>query len=773
METAGQITALPTVPLRGMVALPRTSLHFDIGRLKSVKAVENAVETGREIFLVLQKDAAVIDPKESDIHRVGTVCTIKQTIKLPGDNLRVLVEGNYAAAIEEYIQFEPYVEAKVIPVTAYRSDGQVITALRRNLDGLIDQLALTGGKVTSELKAEFSRTANVNDYVYAVASAIVKNEDKKQQILENADTEKQLEKLILFIADELEIAKLEKLISNKVRKQIDKGQREYYLREQMRVIQEELGDDADEALRLTDEVKAKKLPKESEEKVLKELSRMAKMPVNSPEAGVVRSYVEWVLDLPWTEKTQSEIDIKKAERVLDEDHYGLEKVKERILEFIAVKKLTDKNGSTILCFVGPPGVGKTSIVKSIARALDRKYVRMSLGGVRDEAEIRGHRRTYLGAMPGRILYHMRNAGVTNPVFLLDEIDKMSSDFRGDPTSSMLEVLDPEQNAAFRDHFLEIPYDLSKVMFIATANTLEDIPDPLRDRMEVIMLSGYTDEEKHEIAKRYLVKKRAEINGLDPEGTTISDAAVDFIISGYTREAGVRNLERQIDGVLRKKAKQIVESGSADLSPHVALSEIESLLGPEKYKGDEILKTDEVGTVTGLAWTAVGGTTLSIEVTLMKGKGDIQLTGHLGDVMKESARTALSYIRSMASQYHISDKMFTDYDIHIHVPEGAVPKDGPSAGITMATAILSALTGKRVNHDIAMTGEITLRGNVLPIGGLKEKSLAAFRAGIGNVIFPSRNEKDLDEIPKSVREKVNFIPVSDVQTVFQNSLIGGV
>lgn len=766
--------SLPVVPLRAMVALPTTSLHFDVARQKTILAIEQAVENCTNVFLTMQRDSAKMEPEEKDLYSVGTVCKIRQTLKLPGGNLRVLVEGLYAASIVNVEKTSPYITAKVELLSNFNNSGGVIDALYNHLQGLVDNIVgLGGSKLTAEIKSELLNADSINTYVYNVTAIAIKSEERRQEILEIFDTEKQIEKLVLYLTEEIELLKLDKKITAKVRKQIDKSQKEYYLREQIRVIQDELGDDADEVEELVADIRAAGLPEESEERVLRELYRMQKMPPNSPEAGVVRSYVEWILDLPWTEKTQSKIDLKHAAEILDEDHYGLKKVKERILEYIAVRKLTDRQGATILCFVGPPGVGKTSIVKSIARALDRKYVRMSLGGVRDEAEIRGHRKTYIGAMPGRIIYHMRNAGVINPVFLLDEIDKMSSDFRGDPASSMLEVLDPEQNFAFRDHYLEIPYDLSNVMFIATANDADEIPEPLLDRMEVIELSGYTDEEKAEIAKRYLVKKRAEINGLDVEKTEITDGAIKKIIEDYTREAGVRNLEREIDSVLRKKAKIIVETDGKDFAPKITEADVKQLLGNEIYSRDDIGKTDEVGTVTGLAWTSVGGTTLDIEVSLMRGRGEIQLTGQLGDVMKESARTALSYVRSIAHKYKINDKMFTDYDMHIHIPEGAVPKDGPSAGITMATAILSALTNKPVKHNIAMTGEITLRGNVLPIGGLKEKSLAAYRAGIDSIIIPDKNEKDLKDIPDSVRNKIKFIPVSSALTVFENSIVGGV
>ena len=572
-----------------------------------------------------------------------------------------------------------------------------------------------------------------------------------------------------MLAQELEITKLERKIGEDVKKSVEKSQKEYFLREQMKAIHKELGDSEEENGLLREKILKKCLPKEVEEKALAELNRMDKMSSSSPEYTVLRNYLDWVLDLPWSEKTTDDVDLVEVERVLNEDHYGMEKVKERVVEYLAVYLLTRSLKSPILCLVGPPGVGKTSIAKSIARAFKRKFVRMSLGGLKDEAEIRGHRRTYIGSMPGRIMAGMKNAGTINPVFLLDEIDKLSSDMRGDPASALLEVLDPAQNSTFRDRYLEVPYDLSKVLFITTANTLDTIPRPLLDRMEVIELSGYTQEEKREIAIRYLIPKKRSANGLKEGSLSFDGRAIDEIISGYTLEAGVRNLERRIDDVCRKVAVKF--GGGENEEVRITVDNVSGFLGARRYARDKSLDRDEIGAATGLAWTAVGGTTLTIEVSTMHGKGDILLTGKLGDVMKESARAAISYIRSNSGSYGIDCDVFEKTDIHVHVPEGATPKDGPSAGITMATAILSAFTGKPVKMNVAMTGEITLRGKVLPIGGLKEKALAAYRTGIKDIIIPAENGKDIEEIPGNVREQINFIPVTDVDAVFKNAIVG--
>ena len=602
------------------------------------------------------------------------------------------------------------------------------------------------------------------EFVNAASYNMNFKEGDKQQILEYSAIKEKLYAFFNFLVHEKEIIKTEKEISDKVKSSVEKSQREYYLRERLKAIHSELGDDENEKDELKERILAKKMPKEVEEKALKEFSRMDKMNPSSPDYTVLSTYLDWLLDLPFNEASKDRESIAEAKKILEADHYGLEKIKERIIEYLAVLKLTGKTGGSILCLYGPPGVGKTSIAKSVARALDRKFVRMSLGGVKDEAEIRGHRKTYVGAMPGRIMYAMKEAGTVNPVILLDEIDKLSSDLRGDPASALLEVLDPEQNVAFRDRYLEIPYDLSKVIFITTANSLETIPSPLLDRMEVLELSGYTRNEKCEIAKRYLVPKETVKNGLDVKRVKFEESAVYRLIDGFTREAGVRNLEREIGTVCRKVAIKVAENKVAK-KQIVNEKKVGEYLGIRKYSKDKPIEEDEVGSATGLAWTAFGGTTLIIEVGLMRGKGEILLTGKLGDVMKESARAGISYIRSNAAKYGIDEEIFDKTDIHIHVPEGATPKDGPSAGITMATAILSAFTKKAVRKDVAMTGEITLRGKVLPIGGLKEKALAANRIGIKNIVIPKGNEKNLEEIPKEIRSKINFIPVENVDEVF--------
>ena len=603
--------------------------------------------------------------------------------------------------------------------------------------------------------------------MFTAAASIFDNERDKQELLEADSTFAQLEMVYTRLVNLCEILTAEKRIAARVRESVDKNQKEYYLREQIKAIHAELGDDEEEIEEFRRKAKEKQLPDYAVEKIEKELNRMSKMAPTSPEAGVIRTYVEWVLDLPWNESTIEPIDLNKAEKILDEDHYGLEKVKERIIEYLAVHALGSSHSGAVLCFVGPPGVGKTSIVASIARAAGRKLVQMSLGGVRDEAEIRGHRRTYIGAMPGRILSGMKTAGVNNPVFLLDEIDKMSSDFRGDPASAMLEVLDPNQNNAFKDHYLEMPYDLSKTMFVCTANTLDTIPTPLLDRMEVIELSGYTYEEKLQIAKRYLFPKQLAANGMKDGSVKISDDVMSEIIAGYTRESGVRNLEREIATVIRKLAVKVVKSGDENKKFTVKKADLAAYLGAKKYKDNVKNDADCVGLATGLAWTSVGGVTLNIEVaTIPGGKGEITLTGNMGDVMKESARTALSLVKSRAERYAIPKEKFTEYDLHIHIPEGATPKDGPSAGITLATAILSALTGKKVSRDVAMTGEVTLLGRVLAIGGLKEKSLAAFRSGVKTLIIPKENEKDVADIPKEVKDNVEIKLVSQVDEVFE-------
>lgn len=763
---------LPMIPIRGLVIFPLMSIHFDIGRDKSVKALNGAVEKDSLVFLVAQKNSQVSEPSKSQIYRIGTVAKITQVLKLPGENVRVLVKGLYRAEIEKYNKNDNYFEVEVVSVVAENDDRLMTEAYKRNALSLFENFAKLDVKISPELINTLKNTENPDSFIDIMAANSIHKDTDKQEILEEKDLVQRFVKLSYILNEETEILKIEKKISGKVKLSIEKSQKEYYLREQIKAIHEELGEGDEEIISYAEQLKKIKMPKESEKKVLKEISRLAKMAPSSPEAAVIRNYADWVCELPWSKETKDNKNLKLAEEILNADHYGMAKAKERILEFLAVHTLTKTLKGPILCFVGPPGVGKTSIAKSIARALNRNYVRMSLGGVRDEAEIRGHRRTYIGSMPGRILYHMKNAGSVNPVFLLDEIDKMSSDFRGDPASAMLEVLDPEQNYAFRDHFLEIPYDLSKVLFITTANTLDGIPMPLLDRMEVIQLSGYTEEEKLEIAKRYLLPKQAENNGINLDNIEISDDIIKLVIRNYTRESGVRNLEREIAGLCRRTAKSFVELSSDMKSAKVVIDgkKAEEFLGIPKFRQDEKSETDEIGAATGLAWTSVGGTTLTIEVQVMKGKGEIVLTGHLGDVMKESARTALSFIRSRAKQYNIPEEVFSENDIHIHVPEGAVPKDGPSAGITIATAIFSALTQRAVNRDVAMTGEITLRGKVLAIGGLKEKTLAAHRMGIKKVLIPQDNAKDMAELPDNIRKEIELVLVDNINTVLSQAIM---
>lgn len=757
------------IALRGLVVFPGQSINFDLGRDKSLNALNKAMELNQDVFLVAQRHTNTINPGPKDIFRVGTVAKIKQVLKMPNDSTRVLVQGITRMEIDSYISIAPSFEVTLKPFNVEPSDPIDIAAIRRNLTEQIEEYNKLDKRSFQDV------TLSLDDpdrLIVAAASGIYKNVDEKQRLLQCKSTYLQLEDIYAKLIEECEIKAIEKKISSKVRERIDKNQKEYYVREQIRALKDEIGESEDELNDYRKRMEEKNLPDYAAEKVNKEISRMEKMNPTSPEAGVSRTYIEWILELPWSEKSEDNIDLIKAREILDEDHYGLEKVKDRIIEYLAVLHLTETLKGPILCFVGPPGVGKTSIVSSIARAVDRKLVTMSLGGVRDEAEIRGHRRTYIGALPGRIISGMKNAGVSNPVFLLDEIDKMSSDFRGDPASAMLEVLDPNQNNAFKDHYLEIPYDLSKTMFVTTANTLDSIPPALLDRMEVIELSGYTYEEKLQIAKRYLLPKQLKNNGLEGINVTVADDVMMDIISGYTRESGVRNLEREISSVARKIAVKAVNEGKDNLkNVKVTKKDLSEYLGATKFNDKHVSLSDEVGITTGLAWTSVGGVTMEIEVAVIgDGKGDFTLTGSLGDVMKESCRTALSLVRSRADTYHIPLEKFNKNDIHVHVPEGATPKDGPSAGITMATAILSALSGRKVNRSVAMTGEVTLRGKVLAIGGLKEKTLAAFRNGIKTVIIPEDNRKDVAELPKEVKENLSFIFADNIDTVFENALV---
>lgn len=759
------------VVLRGVVVFPGQSMSIDIGRDKSLVSLNKAIELNQDLFVVAQKHITSSNPAPKDIYRIGTLVKIKQVLKMPNDCLRVLVVGAARMEIDSYVSIVPFFEVALKPVAEEESDVNMLKAIRRNISAQIEEYK----KFDSKSISDFQLMTSFNDaekFIAAASGAFLNDYKEKQELLSLNSTYKQLEFIYEKIIEECELKAIEKKISTKVRLNIDKNQKEYYLREQIKVMRDELGEGEDEVEEYRQRIKEKNLPELVVEKVEKELLRLEKMSMTSPEAGVSRTYLDWILDLPWNEKTDDNLNLKKAQEILDNDHYGLEKVKERIVEYLAVHQLTDTLKAPILCFVGPPGVGKTSIVASIARAIDRKLVTMSLGGVRDEAEIRGHRRTYIGALPGRIISGMKNAAVINPVFLLDEIDKMSSDFRGDPASAMLEVLDPNQNYQFKDHYLDMPYDLSKVMFVTTANTVDSIPEPLLDRMELIELSGYTYEEKLQIAKKYLLPKQIEANGMGKVKVNIPDDVMMTIITQYTRESGVRSLEREIATVIRKLAVKYVNNDGEEIkSFRVSKKDLAEYLGVAKFKDDVMNAEDEVGLATGLAWTSVGGTTLNIEVSLVSdGKGDIKLTGSLGDVMKESCYTALTLIRSRASEYNIPLEKFSKYDLHIHVPEGATPKDGPSAGITIATAILSAMSNRKVSKNVAMTGEITLRGKVLPIGGLKEKSLAAFRSGVRTIIIPEENKKDVIDLPAEVKDNMKIVFADSIDVVFKNALI---
>ncbi len=754
--------------MRTQTVFPDTTNTFDVGRGFSLAAVERAAGNDSLVFITRQNGDKET-PSAEDLCTVGTVAVVRQKTRFAGDRLRITVEGLYRGCARGFRMEDGCIYAAVDGLAPIHGDPNLEEAYLRTAQSMIQEAADSGAKWCKDLLPTLPNYPDPDAFLNVCSNAISVKPETKQQLLEEREVVRRFRLFEQCMGAEIEISRLERKIAADVRQSIDKSQKEYYLGEQLKAIHRELGDDVEESEKLRERILAKGMPKEVEEKALTELSRMEKMPASSPEYTVLRNYADWLLDLPWKEETQDTELLADVEKVLEEDHYGLEKIKERVLEYLAVLKLTGNLRAPILCLVGPPGVGKTSIAKSVARALGRKFVRMSLGGLKDEAEIRGHRRTYIGAMPGRILFEMKNAGSVNPVFLLDEIDKLSSDMRGDPASALLEVLDPEQNPTYRDRYLEVPYDLSKVMFIATANTLDTIPVPLRDRMEIIELTGYTPQEKEEIARRYLVPKKCTENGLSPENIRFTEGAISAIIDGYTMESGVRTLERTIGSVCRKLAVRTAKGGKAETT--VTAQMVERLLGAKRFTGSAMAERDEVGTATGLAWTAVGGVTLSVEVSAVRGKGDIVLTGKLGDVMQESARAAISYLRAHADAYGIDSEDFRNKDIHVHVPEGATPKDGPSAGITIATAILSAFTGKAVRRDIAMTGEITLRGKVLPIGGLKEKALAASRIGIRDIIIPKDNRKDAEEIPKAIRKDLNFICVQEVDEVFRNAIVG--
>ncbi len=757
------IKFIPSVTLRGRVLFPNVYTSIDIGRLKSLNAVNSAISGEKLLFVVSQKDKSVDMPKSDDLYQVGTVCRVGNLGKVGGENYRVAVEGLYRAKILMQDNSKEYFCFKVEKLEVVTGDAVKTEATLRYAKQLfLDNASLY--KLSSSLVDSILNCESAEDFVNMVSFNLPFKFLDKQYLLETTSEEERLNKVIELIQNETEIIKLEKTIAENVKKSVEKGQKEFYLREQLKAIHKELGDDEQEIERLRQEIINKKLPKESEEKVLKELNKMSRMQPSSPDYTVIRSYIDWILDLPFTEESQDTEDLNVCKEILESDHFGLDKVKNRIIEYLAVLKLTKSLKGPILCLVGPPGVGKTSIAKSVARALNRKLVRMSLGGVKDEAEIRGHRKTYIGAMPGRIIYGMKDSKTINPVFLLDEIDKLSCDLRGDPASALLEVLDPEQNATFRDRYLEIDYDLSKVMFITTANSLDTIPAPLLDRMEVIDIQGYTEEEKVQIGLRYLCPKQQIANGLTNKQIKFTESAIKTIIAGYTKEAGVRKLEQKIGEVCRKVAVKFATQSEMEKQT-ITKNNVVDFLGAVKYLKEDRIEKNEVGSATGLAWTMLGGTTLTIEVALMKGKGQLVLTGKLGDVMQESAKIAVGYLRANATKYGINSDIFENNDIHLHVPEGATPKDGPSAGITISTAILSCLTNKKVKRNIAMTGEVTLRGKVLAIGGLKEKSLAAYRLGIKEIIIPKSNLKDLEEIPNEILNKITFYPVESIDEVF--------
>ena len=772
MEASGKL--MPLLALRGIIVFPGMTVNLDVGRDKSINAVNAAMQLDKKILLVTQRDAETADPKREELYNYGVVAEIKQLLKLPSGAIRILIQGLERAELTSLIDApfkDTYLEGFAMPVASIEPEENSETeAMRRVLLQSFEKWLVTGKKVTTEVMLNFKNITTAGEIADIIAGYLTISIDEKEELLELADVKERMHKLHTFLCKELEIAELEKNITQEVRKQIEKNQREYYLREQIKVINKELGE-GDERQAEVDEYKkqmeGRDLPPEVADKINKELDRLYKMPPMMAESGVIRNYVETLLALPWGIYGKDNFDLKHAEKVLNKDHYGLEKVKERILEYLAVRALTKSGKGPILCLVGPPGVGKTSLAQSVARAIDRKFTRMSLGGVHDEAEIRGHRRTYIGAMPGRIIHGMQTCGVMNPVFLLDEVDKMSSDFRGDPASALLEVLDPEQNNTFSDHYVEIPFDLSQVFWIVTANTVETIPPALLDRMEVVQLSSYTEDEKVKIAELHLLPKERQNNGLTAKTLSITEDALRMIIRGYTREAGVRNLERKIAAVCRKTALRIV-NGEAK-SAKVTAKNLHKYLGKVIYLEDDVSLEAADGICTGLAWTRVGGELLKVEVVACKGKGHLALTGQLGDVMKESAQAGYTYIRSRADELGLDKDFYETTDIHIHLPEGAIPKDGPSAGITMATAMISALTGRKVKKNLAMTGEITLSGRVLPVGGIKEKFLAAHRYGVKTIIMPAKNEQDLEELPANVRAKMHFIPVKHMDEVLKIAL----
>ena len=766
--TSVKYLELPVIPLRGMMIFPGTVLHFDVGRTKSIAALEQSMMANQKLFLVSQKDAEKEDPSGKDLMTVGTIVDVRQVMNLPGENVRVLVEGDTRAVLEEILSEENYILAKVRVSKDRAARSMEAKALVRTTQDLFATFATASQRVSQETVDGVRSVEKPGELADLLAANVLIKLEEKQKILEELDPVKRLEKVCAFLMRETDLVDAEQQIQSRIRKQVDKSQKDYYLREQMRAIQNELGEGDDEdSSEYQKRLAETPMNEEAKAKCEKEIERLNRMAPGSPEYVISETYIEWLLDLPWGKETEDNLDLTRARDILNRDHYGLDKVKERIVEYLAVLQMKKSMKGPILCFVGPPGVGKTSIVKAIADAVDRKFVRMSLGGVRDEAEIRGHRKTYIGSMPGRIINGMKQAGTMNPVFLFDEIDKMSSDFRGDPASAMLEVLDAEQNFAFRDHYLEVPFDLSKVMFITTANSMDTIPEPLLDRMELIEVPSYTEEEKLQILKRHLLPKQIKEHGMEADALQISEQVMKKMIEEYTREAGVRTLERTAAKVCRKSAVYMLENHVRQVE--VDEERLHSFLGAARFTREQLEKEPRIGVVNGLAWTSVGGEMLEVECMPMPGKGNLKLTGQLGDVMKESAEAAFSWVRANSTSLGLEPEFYQSIDLHIHVPEGAVPKDGPSAGVTMVTALVSALTKRKVRQDVAMTGEVTLRGRVLPIGGLKEKTLAAYRAGITTLLIPKENHKDLEEIPGYVLDRFTIVEADDIHQVLEAAL----
>lgn len=763
----------PLLPLRDIVIFPHMVAPLFVGRAGSIRALELAMEENKLIFLATQQDPKTEEPGEDDLFEIGTVGQVIQLLKLPDGTVKVLIEGKRRARLEAFIENPDHILAEVEVLPDRENETSETPALLRSVKESFEAYAKLSKKIPAEMVASVSsldESSRLSDTVVAQLQVAIPD---KIQVLEATDTNLRLEALLSLLARESEYLQIEKRIRSRVKSQMERSQKEYYLNEQMRAIQKELGDKDEfkqEMLELEEKIGKKRMSKEAQEKALAELRKLKMMSPMSAEATVVRNYIDWLLSLPWRKGTRDRHDITQAEQILDADHYGLEKVKERVVEYLAVQSLVKKNRGPILCLVGPPGVGKTSLGRSVAKALGRKFVRISLGGVRDEAEIRGHRRTYIGAMPGKIIQSLRKAGVKNPVFLLDEIDKMSTDFRGDPSAALLEVLDPEQNNTFGDHFLDCDYDLSDVLFLTTANTLHSIPRPLQDRLEIIRIEGYTETEKLQIARRYLIRKQLEAHGLKEEQVKISDSAILEVVRRYTRESGVRNLERNIASICRKLARELVKAKDKTKKFQVGVRQVQKFLGVPRFRYGQREDTSQAGLATGLAWTEVGGELLTIEVTVLPGSGKLTVTGKLGEVMRESAQAAMSYVRSRWKPLGLKEGFYSKVDLHIHVPEGAIPKDGPSAGITMATALASALTGRPVDRNLAMTGEITLRGRVLSIGGLKEKLLAARRGGVTHVLVPGENEKDLAEIPSDILDGLTVTPVAHMDTVLETALL---